>query len=194
MAGELAREVFWARVGVPGLEHLRLLRQSDWWEADGLVLGCDDGRGWRVRYHVAVDAGWQARACTVTRLDDGHRLELHRDGAGWLGTDGKPLPELAGAEDVDITVTPFTNTLPIRRLAWTAGQARELTMAWISVPELTVRAAPQRYTCLRSIEPAGGRFRYEGIGTGFTVELDVDPDGLVLDYGTIWRRLSAEPA
>ena len=49
----------------------------------------------------------------------------------------------------------------------------------------------QRYTCLER-DADGGLYRYEDRGTfrGFTADLPVDADGLVLDYPGIFRRLS----
>jgi hypothetical protein len=56
------------------------------------------------------------------------------------------------------------------------------------VPELSFRPTRQRYTCLE-LTPEGGRYRYEGLDTGFSREIIVDADGLVIDYPGIWRRV-----
>jgi hypothetical protein len=53
-------------------------------------------------------------------------------------------PDLAGAVDIDISVSPFTNTLPIRRLRLARGLAADLTMAYVRVPELIDVPDPQR--------------------------------------------------
>jgi len=49
----------------------------------------------------------------------------------------------------------------------------------------------QRYTCLERGDD-GSLYRYEGLGTGFVTNLPVDPDGLVLDYPDIFRRVPLE--
>ncbi len=110
-------------------------------------------------------------------LDEPHRvLRLEADGEGhWAGR-----PELDGCIDVDVYPSPFTNSLPIRRL----GEAAETTAAWVQIPELTVEPLPQRYTPLTAT-----RWRYEALSTGFTTEFEVDEDGLVLDYPELARRL-----
>ena len=43
-------------------------------------------------------------------------LSLTGDGAGRWQIDGRDAPDLDGCLDLDIQVTPFTNSLPIRRL------------------------------------------------------------------------------
>jgi hypothetical protein len=95
------------------------------------------------------------------------------------------LPSLDGCLDVDLSATPFTNTLPIRRLNWQPGQSVELRMVYVDVPSLHLSVYPQRYTCL----DASGRFRFEALRSDFTADLTVDLDGLVVDYPGLFRRV-----
>jgi hypothetical protein len=113
-------------------------------------------------------------------------LELSSDGSGaWLDGRGQPRHDLAGALDVDITATPFTNTLPIRRLGLREGESSTIVAVYVSLPELTVTTNRQRYTCL---EP-DRRYRYESVDSDFTSELEVDGDGLVVTYPGLFRRV-----
>ncbi len=55
------------------------------------------------------------------------------DGHGhWRKADGTALPQFDGCVDIDLAGTPFTNTLPIRRLGLTrqSGTAR-LNMLYV---------------------------------------------------------------
>jgi len=109
-------------------------------------------------------------------------LELLADGEGhWKGRGGEPAPELDGCIDVDISATPFTNTLPIRRLGLKPGEFEELTVTSIRIPELLVGPERQRYGCLEA-QTDGGLYRFEALPSGFTAELPVDAEGLVIDY------------
>jgi hypothetical protein len=84
--------------------------------------------------------------------------------------------------------TPFTNTLPIRRLKLAVGEAADLTVVYVAVtPTLAVRPARQRYTHLRGNED-GDRYLYESLERDFKRELLVDRQGLVVDYPGIWER------
>jgi hypothetical protein len=89
---------------------------------------------------------------------------------------------------VDLLPTPFTNTLPIRRLRLAVGDSREILVAYVTVPGLELSAARQRYTRL---EPRDGRdvYRFEGLGSGFVAEVTVDAEGLVVDYPGLFRRV-----
>lgn len=187
----MSREVSWTPWDGTGMEHLRLTVDGEGVIADGLAVGVADDRAYRRAYRVRCDAEWRVREVRVSLLEPEPRgLHLLADGAGhWTTGAGEPLPALDGCVDVDLSATPFTNTLPIRRLKWRPGTAAELAVAYIAVADLRVTVAHQRYTCLRELGPAGGRFRYESLSTGFTVELEVDEDGLVLDYPGLSRRV-----
>ncbi|HET8789050.1 MAG TPA: putative glycolipid-binding domain-containing protein, partial [Actinomycetes bacterium] len=155
----------------------------------GTVLTPEHGTPLDVRYRVEAGPDGLTRRVEL-ELDGGAvRRVLLADGAGrWRWGDGPELPEVAGALDVDLTVTPATNTLPIRRLArhLETGQAADLQMAWVQFPDLEVILSAQRYERL-----APDRWRFS---TGdFSAELRVDPDGLVLDYGGLFRSLAYRP-
>lgn len=186
----MEREILWQPKDELGMEHLRLTQDERGVMADGLVIGVAQGQPFRVRYMLHCNAQWQIQEVHVAPVDVGQPdLHLLADGQGhWTTSDGEKLSTLEGCLDVDISVTPFTNTLPIRRLRFHVGQAIELSMAYIAVPTLSFLPVRQRYTCLEQ-RTDGALFRYEGLESGFTAEVSVDEDGLVTDYGTIWHRV-----
>jgi hypothetical protein len=131
------------------------------------------------------------RNLLVEDLREGTRIELRADGQGnWTGSDGHARSEFDGCIDVDISATPFTNTLPIRRLELRPGASSGIEVLYVALfPTLELRRAEQRYTRL---DAAGGaRYLYESVATGFRVELLVDDDGLVMDYPGFWERVAA---
>ncbi len=175
-----------------GLEHLSLLQQQEGIIADGLILGVQEQRPFRARYKIHCTPQWELRAVHVSLLSDSlPSLHLLTDGAGnWTTEQGEMLPSLQGCLDVDISVTPFTNTLPIRRLALQPGAGATLNMVYIAVPQMLIEVTQQRYTCLE-VTPSGGRYRFESLEDGvssFTADLPVDHDQLVLDYPELFRR------
>ena len=117
-------------------------------------------------------------------IGSGRTLVLAADGEGHWLLDGLPVPELEGVIDPDLTVTPFTNTLPIRRLRLSSGQSAELTTAFIEFPALTVVSNPQRYTCLKEAR----QYLYESRASDFKREVEIDRDGLVIAYPDFWQR------
>jgi hypothetical protein len=186
----MIRSVFWRPLDEIGLEHLMLSTLPDRIEADGLILQTKAGRGpFRARYRIEATRDWTMRSCDIRVQEPGEverRLGLRVDGAArWRdASSGRELPELAGCREVDIQVSPFTNSLPIGRLRLRQGRSSDIQAAYITVPELSLSAAPQRYTRL-----GPDRYRYEALDTGFAAEISIDEDGLVLDYPEIFQRV-----
>jgi uncharacterized protein len=177
----------WAALQWPGLEHVIASSDRAGFRADSQLILAEQELA-TVSYSLECDAGWRFTRLAVTVTSaSGHRtLALSAGGDGrWLA-DGQPRPDLAGCIDVDINCTPLTNTLPVRRLAWSPGTARDLDVAYVSVPELDIRPARQRYQMLAGSSD-GALYRYES--GSFTAELPFDRDGYVIDYPGIWRRI-----
>jgi hypothetical protein len=180
------RIVRWAPLEWFGAEHLRVRADAGGATAESAVVGEWEGRPFGLRYRLRCDGQWRLREAEFALVGEDRGLRLVADGEGrWADGDGRPLEGLAGCVDVDVSMTPFTNTLPIRRLGLARGEARTLRVAYVPVPDLAPRVVEQRYTCL---EP-GRLYRYEGFPSGFVADLPVDADGLVLDYPGIWRRV-----
>ncbi len=181
------RSIVWEWCDRPGIEHLLLALDGDGSRADGIVVVGLEGAILRLRYGIACDAQWRFRTATITAESNGEtrqrRIEYSNDGA-WT-VDGAARPDLAPCTDIDIMGTPFTNTMPIRRLALPPEQPVAICVVYVSIPDLAVSLMTQDYT------RRGAGFRYRSLASGFTAELSVDADGIVIDYGTIWRRRGA---
>jgi uncharacterized protein len=184
------REFMWAPWEGPGLEHLRLVTSEGGVVANGLVIGLEAGRPFRIGYEVRCDGRWRVREVRAAAPDlERPVLELLADGEGhWKRGAGEPVPELDGCIDVDISATSFTNTLPIRRLGLEPGESADVDVAYVRVPELLVGPERQRYGCL-VVRTDGGLYRFEALPSGFTAELPVDAEGFVIDYPGLFRRV-----
>jgi hypothetical protein len=181
----------WSRTDRPGLETLRLVRSTAGIRADGIVLTVADGASMSICYRVEHDAVWhfrqarvEAEAKGVTRV-----VELRRDQSGQWSVDGARRADLDGCEDFDLAATPYTNTPPLAFRPLPPGGSRRLRVAWMQVPGLEVRAVDQEYTRLAADLSDGrvARYRYRNLDSGFTGELSVGADGIVIDYGP-WAR------
>jgi hypothetical protein len=180
----------WISEDEPGIEDVQITHEpTKGTEFSGAVVRLWEGRPLRVTYNLVCDTGWRVRELQMAGESEAvgyHTLHLISDGAGnWHDDKDQPLDALQGCIDVDIMLTPLTNTLPIRRLQLAPGESREISVVYVAAPDLSVRPFRQRYTRLDD----GQRYRYESLDSGFTAELPVDDDGLVVDYPGIWRRV-----
>jgi hypothetical protein len=97
-------------------------------------------------------------------------LHLERAGNGWR-VNGNQRPDLDGAEEPDLSVTPFCNTFAIRRTPRSVGDSLTLDIAFIDGPALTVARSRQRY-----VRQGSENVRYVdlGLSSGFSD----DPGGV----------------
>jgi hypothetical protein len=186
------RSFFWSSLQGPGLEQLRLRFDPVENVAHGLVMGIEEGEPFRLHYKIKWGGDWRVRKLAL----EAHTMKglreriLKSDGRGhWRDEQGEVLPELDGCIDIDISVTPFTNTFPVRRLDLKPNQSSEIRVLYVAAPGLAVKPVTQRYTCR---ERTAGRHRvtYEGFPSGFSADLELDADGLVLDYPELFRRVA----
>lgn len=180
----------WQRTDLKAGLGLVRLDTGDAIRASGSEIALDESSGWLVTFDIELDRKWRTRRVEASvRGDEGHRtVALEGDGQGLWMVDGHPAPGLTGCIDVDIAATPFTNTIVIRRVEIPIGDTVEVRVAWIGIPDLGVSAVAQTY---RRLEPANGVDRYEyrrsGSPTGWVI--DVDEDGVALEYEGFARRV-----
>ena len=180
-------EARWQDWASAGLQHLVLQEGTDEIVAEAVVVGDEEGARFGARFRIVCDGAWRVRRAEVDTIGGGRSIVLTTDGAGhWRDGAGAPRPDLEGAIDVDLPMTPFTNTLPIRRLNLRAGESADLRVVYIVMPQGSVTISPQRYVCLEPLR----RYRYESLDGDFVREIDVDADGLVTTYPDLFRRVS----
>jgi hypothetical protein len=197
-----------------GLDAWRVEAAAVELSADGLAVSGtqigSDPVAYRLDYRLDATDGFLTRALTVTARGRGWRreLELRHDGHGaWTctaraaGDIGLPAPggdaaALAGALDCDLGFSPLTNLMPIRRLGLHRRTgAQDFVMAWVSVPDLSVVPSRQRYEHVRrTVDGSIVRYVDRGLFDGFTAELELDRDGLVVRYPELAERVGDEPS
>ncbi len=157
-----------------------------------VLIGDDTLACW---FRVRLDEAWVTREVHVVAVSAaGERsLDMVADDRRVWTVDGVHEPSLDGCIDVDVAATPLTNTFPIRRLAGVEVGRRVTTpIAWVDVPALTVSRVEQTY---ERLGPTDGleRWRYSDPLHGDFV-LEVDDEGLVVDYEGFARRVRRDPA
>jgi uncharacterized protein len=169
--------------------------------ATGTQLGADPVP-YRVDYRLEAPEDYVTRELELTATTERwrRRLVLTRDGEGAWRADVEDegevpggawdggLPDLSEARDIDIQNSPLTNTMPILRHGFREGGEGDFLMAFVTVPTLRVEASPQRYEHVRAGE-GGSVVRYVALDGDFTADLELDPDGLLVFYPRLARRV-----
>lgn len=168
--------VVWRRLDIPGHDACRIVGQT---LEGSAVLAEPPAALW---YRVVCDAAWRTRSARVTGWIGARDVDVTievREGRWFLGD--VPQPQADGCIDVDLNFSPSTNTLPIRRLRLAIDESAEVRAAWLRFPELTLERLDQTY-----IRTGGRTWQYTS--GDFTADLEVDGEGLVLEYAGLWIR------
>jgi uncharacterized protein len=140
-----------------------------------------------ITYTIDINEQWRTRRVEIEQqtLSVTSTLVLISDGRGHWQVEGQDMPSLTGCLDIDLSVTPATNTLPIRRLPLQDGETAAVSAAWIRFPGLDIERLDQHYSRIDS-----EHYLYQ---TGdFTAEISVDDLGLVQEYADLWARIAEE--
>ena len=172
-----------------GTDYCALWHTSEGWLLRGTAVGVlKDQRPMLANYEIHCDENWLTHRVHVERTIGKDRktlsLSVERSGGLWRCS-GHEVAEVRGCLDVDLSLTPATNTLPIRRLDLGIGKSESVTAAWIKFPELELQPLAQRYT-----RTAENMYRYES-DTRFSAEIMVDDLGLVTAYPRGWERIAS---
>lgn len=153
---------------------------------DSAINGSYLEMDYHINYNIRTNSSWEVLAFSVTSQVNRResRLSLESDGKGkWKAADGHEMTLFNGCIDIDISLTPFTNTLPINRLKLAVGRATEIKVLYLDLLNGETRPVRQKYT--RVSEKA---YLYENVPNDFEALITVDDQGLVVDYPGLFER------
>jgi hypothetical protein len=126
---------------------------------------------------------------SVTLAERERQLSIARDEESmWLIQDHAQTrrSEYDGALDVDVSFSPFFNTLPIRRTGLHQhAESITLPVVYVRLPELSVEASSISYNSTGPGPGAGIKLHSPVADT----TVSVDSDGFILDYPGLAERI-----
>jgi hypothetical protein len=186
---QIVRSGLWEWLTGVGLERFGLIREENGWKVRGTIIALGERGPAEAVYSWSCDEAWQTRQADISLRDESGERSLYviAKNGRWF-ENGHERKQLAGCVDIDLGWSPSTNTIAIRRLKLPIGtRSAPLTMAWVRFPQLTLEPLPQEY------ERVGAhRYIYVSRGGGFRAALDVDDEGVVVEYEGYWRRVAAK--
>ncbi len=170
-------------------EYVMIRHLPDGWFISGTAIAAFDTDPALINYQITCDTAWQTQTVniSVNHRDTVRALTAAVESARWT-INGTLHPEFDGCTDIDLGITPLTNTLPIRRLGLAVEESAPASALWVQFPGLELEILRQTYTRL-------DRSTYEyRTGSGFRAELTVDEFGIITQYGDLWSLAARYPA
>lgn len=183
--------IFWRRVDGPGHEAGRLLSHGSGWRLAGTAVFSHDGDGCSLEYLIECDAAWRTAAARVSGWVGSRPVDLRvvADPALRWRLNSAECHVVEGCRDIDLSFSPSTNLLPIRRLNLRPGEAAEIRAAWLRFPEFVLEPLDQVYSRIDLTT-----YRYESGRGAFQALLRTNAIGFVTSYPGLWEAVEAKQA
>lgn len=175
--------VIWSGISNHSIEHCLIEENQDGNLISSTIIGTYQKQIYKVDYCIQTDKYWNTlsvklKADIDLALWD---IELQKHGYNWMLND-KLIAALDGVADVDISLTPFTNTLPIKRIAFKEQNPAIIEVVYFDVLGHNILPVKQIYTQVSSDE-----YIYQNLATSFSAHITTDPQGLVKSYPKLFK-------
>lgn len=177
--------ILWTGREYYSLEHCLVKTTAAGREINSTIIGYYEGNIYKAEYRVETNSNWEVISADITGTyaDQTVLVRLENNGgADWL-LDGKEDERFRGCVDVDIPLTPFTNSLPINRLRLEENKEQVIKVIYIDILSQKISVVQQKYIRLSS-----GIYHYENIPNDFEADIEVDGSGFVVDYPALFVR------
>ncbi|MPR34810.1 putative glycolipid-binding domain-containing protein [Salmonirosea aquatica] len=154
-------------------------------EITSTVIGQYNKKIYRVEYLIKTNLHWETVYFEINsrHSDQTQVIIMEGNGKGSWSTNGQRIEQFEGCIDIDIPLTPFTNTLPINRLQLRPKEAQEIQVIYLDLLEHQIKPVRQRYIRLSNQE-----YHYENVPNDFEAVIQVDELGLVINYPSLFTR------
>lgn len=139
-----------------------------------------------VDYVLTLNTDWTMReveiSFTVGTEQHSYHYIRHETGQ-WTDAEGTWLRRFDQCRFVDISLTPFTNTLALKVIDF-KGSTEQTDVLYFDILHNNVRNDVQRYTKLNETT-----YLFENNGGNFSAEITVDANGFVTHYPNLFEML-----
>lgn len=144
---------------------------------------------YRVEYHIKTNTNGETLFFHVANRHD-HLIEhfiFNSDGKGNWESNHRDIHDFQGCIDVDMPITPSTNSLPIRRLNLPVGGEEQIQVLYVDILNNKLIPVQQKYTRLSEHE-----YKYQNVPNDYETIIRVDESGFVVDYSGLFVRKGIE--
>jgi hypothetical protein len=179
----IAATAIWRRLDTLGHDGCWLIQNELGWLVEGATVFIHFGLPAALRYAVQCDPSWETIDGQVQgRIGDRTlAFAVARDGPQWV-LNGTPVKGLEHLVDLDLSVTPATNLLQVRRKSGATGDRWNLPVAWLDIDRGTLEELPQVYE--RRSEKT---LWYEAPTVGYEGLLEIAENGFIRRYPGLWE-------
>ncbi|RYY53129.1 MAG: hypothetical protein EOO09_19070 [Chitinophagaceae bacterium] len=170
-------------------EHCLINSNDSGIKVDSVIIGKNESGIYRVEYALLLDQHWKTISLTASSLHNNivQHLEYTSDGQGNWTDKGQVVERLQGCIDIDLPLTPFTNSLPVNRLNLAVGAESDVRVVYVDLLSQKISPLTQKYKRISADE-----YLYQNVPNDFEAVIKTDHEGFVLDYPELfWQSASS---
>lgn len=175
--------VLWRCIDKAGHDFCRLGRDPSGWRVEGVSVFLQDFQPAMLSYSVECNPRWETVSGRVRGSigSQNANYAITRQNGIWT-LNGAPVESLDDLVDLDLSFTPATNLIQIRRISLPENEIVEAPVAWFDVLSGTLTRLPQIYQ--RRSERL---IWYEAPTVGYRGLLELDVNGFISHYPGLWK-------
>lgn len=181
--------IVWAGLEYNSLENCVVDTNKQGTEIKSTIVGTYQHTIYKVEYRLKTNKNWEIIFVDIKAQlkNKAKHFIFAADSKGNWTMSGKPAKRFKGCIDVDITLTPFTNSLPINRLKLNTGESHQIKVLYFDLLELKVKSVNQKY-----IKCSKTKYKFENVPNDFEAVLKIDKIGLVDQYPGLFKRVAIQ--
>lgn len=152
------------------------------------LSGVVDGIPVNVEYYIKLTTEWKVIDFEIYATKDNGLIKTYamkrETGGGWSDGTTAQHGKYSACNYIDISLTPFTNSLPINGLVFKPQQPQDINVIYIDIMEGKMRVDKQSYTKLN-----GQHYEFRNGGGKFTANITVDEGGIVTYYPNLFEKI-----
>lgn len=180
------KTLIWQGIAFQSLEYFSLKENDKDILITSKIIGCYEDKIYAVDYQLTIDPKWniqefmiESEINTVKNRLTGKKYQNEWEINNVIN------PDFEGFNFIDISLTPFTNTLPINNLKLAENDTQEIKVIYIDVLNNLVKPVTQKYTRV-----APYTYHYDNLQTDFKSDIVVDENGLVVNYPKLFDKIA----
>ena len=180
------QEIVWKGIYYHSIEHCNIQPANDFIEITSDISGGLNEIDYQINYLILLKRNWTTARFNISGHISHEKISIDamkETNTGW-NINGRYVDELRTCVDIDLSLTPFTNTLPINRLGLPVGDQQIIDVLYIDLLEKSWKAAQQKYIRLSANE-----YKFENVPNDFESRITVDENGLVVNYLGLFERV-----
>lgn len=180
--------IIWESDFYHSVENCIIRKNNSGYEIDSTIAGKYKNQIFKVDYTIRTRRNWTANYVVINAQinHSAWDITLEEKRGKWFLKD-KPIEMFEKIPFIDISLTPFTNTLPINGLQLKDNEQQVIDVIYFDILKNEINSLKQVYTRL-----GNNTFLYQNYDGSFSAEITVDETGLVIHYPSLFEMKSKQ--